>query len=479
MTEPDIVAWDQTLTPLSDPENVMFVLVDPDSEEERDRPPPSTWVLPDTPTKVMDETAVVAAADVMTGAMIAFVPSVEDADRLALEGYEPPTELHVTSVYLGDAVDIGDDVRADIVAVLTELADSLEPIVANVFGVSILNPTGDEPYLVLNVGGADLWGAQEIISGLADDYHWASDEQHSPWLAHITLGYMDDPREVMTDAVLGRVGPIMLDRVRVAFAGVVTDIPLGDGLAAAAVNTAFHMPGKHNQATHGRGGASSGELSAGERLNAGKSLDMSDPEHAAIASGIHSWATTHAGGGVMSRDDEQFKGEIADAIHNPGAQTRGAQFTRTVAGAPATAPVLHRGMADVPDHKIPQAGDVFDLGPTSFTSDRRVAEGFARPKFNDLGSGTMVTMRVAKGSHALNVERAVPKAYRGEKEHVALGRYHVTSRKESTVTVTAQDGKKRSVTHIELELTQVDDSMPITHITSAPRVIDANELYGN
>lgn len=475
MTSPQ---WDQSVTPLTDGENVMFVLVDPAQEKLR----PAAWTPDDGLVPKTDE-LLQAAADVHEGAMIAFVMRPEDAQRLAIDGGEPVEQLHTTSVYLGDAVDIDAQTRMDIIEMMVDCANGCEPIVANVFGFAILNPDGPEPCLVANVGGQELWDVQEMICEIADSQEWTSADAHAPWLAHITLIYEPDPRVSLTDDVLSRTGPIIYDRIRVAFGGVVTDIPLGVGIlqADAFVRQAFHMPGKHNQATHGRGGASSAELSAGERLNAGKDLDMSDPEQAAIAGSIHTWAATSTSStGKTTGDQAKFRSEIADAMQNPHADTPGARFTRTVAGAPATAPVLHRGLADVPDHQIPHEGDVFDIGPTSFSADRGIAEEFARPAFHDLVAGTMVTMRVAKGSHALRIDKVVPKTYQREKEHVALGRYHVTSRRESTKTVKAGDGQKRTVRHIELELTQVDEaSMEPTRTSYTPSTVNITDLYGS
>jgi 2'-5' RNA ligase len=170
--------------------------------------------------------ALIAAADVQTGAMIAFIPREEDAQRLAISDGESTQQLHTTSIYLGDAVDIPNDVRAEIIETMVDCANGCEPIVANVFGFSILNPDGEEPCLVANVGGQELWDAQQMIIEISDEMDWASPDQHQPWLAHITLIYSADPRVSLTDDVLSRTGPIIYDRIRVAFAGVITDIPL-------------------------------------------------------------------------------------------------------------------------------------------------------------------------------------------------------------------------------------------------------------
>lgn len=204
------------------------------------------------PLTHVDEAGFTAAAEVMTGAMVAFIPRAEDAEHLALEGGEPVEQIHCTSIYLGDAVDFDDERRGDIIAQLTDIASSIGPIVANVFGVAIFNPSGDEPCFVYIVGGQELSDAQDVIYEMSEDDDWRQADQHQPWIAHITGGYDAEPRKWMTDDVMARTGPILFDRIRVAFGGVNTDIPLGDEAAITAAVEQFHLQGKHNQLAHGK-----------------------------------------------------------------------------------------------------------------------------------------------------------------------------------------------------------------------------------
>jgi len=310
-----------------------------------------------TPKSVLADGSLTAAADVQTGAMIAFAPSVEDAMRLAIDGGDPVDELHCTVLYLGDAVDFDDEQQAAIIGAMKEVGAAMVPIVATVFGFAILNPDGPETCLVANVGGGDLDEGFEIIDGIIDETGINIAEQHEPRLAHITLGYDDDPRRWLTDELYTRQGPILLSTLRVAFAGVVTDIPLGQTLTAAAEVATFHLEGKHNQSTHGRGGiaehASAPEVRAAYTLNEGGTLGGTGAE-GEISDGIRGF-TGHNGG---------FNGGTIDPHER---SSRGA-FVRTVAAAPPTAPKLHRGMTDVPPGKVPREGETFDLGPSSFSS---------------------------------------------------------------------------------------------------------------
>lgn len=244
-----------------------------------------------------------------------------------------------------------------------------------------------------------------------------------------------------------------------------------DDVTAAA--QAFHLPGQHNQDTHGRGGASPSEIGAADRLAKGKRLDESDPEHAEIAGGLRAWT----GGGS---EGAQLRSEMMAARTHPDANTRGAKFTRVVAAAPAGAPELHRGMGDVADNKIPRQGDVFDLGPTSFTKSTKVRDRFSQPGDDSYGAGTRVHMKVSKGSRAVQTSHYAPKQYADEEEFVGMGRYHVVSRRESTSTVKTKNGRTRNVKTVELDVVQLDEHnhMPITFTPHETTVIGVNELYG-
>lgn len=164
-------------------------------------------------------------ADEHTGAMIALVPSSVDLDRLALSGGEGREELHLTLYYLGDAAGWTAGQRAMLTAAITDTVVMEPAIEATGFGAALWNPLGDEPAVVLNVGGDVLNRVRGVIYDLMMAV-WDTEipEQHSPWVPHICLAYTADPAVVT--AALERVGPIRFDRVRLAWAGETTDIPL-------------------------------------------------------------------------------------------------------------------------------------------------------------------------------------------------------------------------------------------------------------
>lgn len=221
----------------------------------------------DNPSVVFDaepDEVLVAAADVHNGAMVALIPAFEDLERLELEGGEPLGELHITAFYLGEAEHVDDQTRTDIIATLEEMLADQDVIEAVVFGVGIFNPTGDEPALILNVAGGGLESIRDVIEEALDDADARVPMQHHPWVPHITIAYdtEDNPLKIDSEDIAPqRMGPITIDRVRVAFGGQTTDIPLGLNVIASAERV-FHMSGKHDQSTHGRGTSGEAALSS-------------------------------------------------------------------------------------------------------------------------------------------------------------------------------------------------------------------------
>lgn len=172
-----------------------------------------------------------------SGAMIALVPSREDAERLAdaddgAEGALPVDELHVTLAYLGKAASFGPDARADVMNRVRAAFRGLGPVEARGFNIALFNPGGEEPCIVLGMGGEGLseahTAAGRALKGI--DYP----DPHEPWCAHLTLAYTGDASRV--EDYTDRVGPVVFDRVRVAFGGEVFDLPLREPSAREAVS---------------------------------------------------------------------------------------------------------------------------------------------------------------------------------------------------------------------------------------------------
>lgn len=178
----------------------------------------------------------VAAAEVHTGAMIALVPSAADRRRLVAGGGEPLGQLHTTLVYLGEADEISDDVQRAIVARLRSLiVDApLAKFEAEGFAISVFNPPGHvkadgkdrDTCIVLGVGGAEIDRLHTLVANTINHIDGLQlPEQHKPWVPHITLMYTDDAVTQLWK-LADRVGSVTYDKLRIAFAGDVVDVPL-------------------------------------------------------------------------------------------------------------------------------------------------------------------------------------------------------------------------------------------------------------
>lgn len=190
-------------------------------------------------------TAADVPTEVHTSGMIALIPEDRELDRLSLEGGEPREELHVTLLFLGDVEELPDDVYANLKQELASRAEDLTLLEGDAFAVSHFNPHGEDPCVVLQVGGAwlnDVRGeARQAVHNAVEAEGpldaWNLPEQHQPWVPHVTLAY--DPIPEHFDGATERTGPIVFDRLRLAVGDEVTDFDLsGDTVLVAAAGEA-------------------------------------------------------------------------------------------------------------------------------------------------------------------------------------------------------------------------------------------------
>lgn len=204
---------------------------------------PNATSLPEQDSdEMVSETELTATAEVHTGAMIALVPTEEDAQRIAMDGGEDPDQLHVTLMYLGEAAMIPPEVRENLIDCVASCVGEMPTIVGDIFAVNLFNPEpgqaitagGKDPCVVWGVGGDLIASVHEKISHDVEVlYKYGTGgmqlhPQHKPWVAHITATYVSSDDEVDLSAFVDRVGPITFDRIRLAFGGENYDIPLGE-----------------------------------------------------------------------------------------------------------------------------------------------------------------------------------------------------------------------------------------------------------
>lgn len=160
-----------------------------------------------------------------TGAMIALRPRQDHIDRLALADGEAPEELHTTILFLGKASDYSYDTRARIINAMREVALRHRFVTANGFGINSWNAQGETPCIVLGVSGSEMVDIYNGIVGALQGFDLLQvPKQHEPWQPHITLKYTDDFSEVPD--LVDLQGEVVYDAIRVAFGGIVDDIPL-------------------------------------------------------------------------------------------------------------------------------------------------------------------------------------------------------------------------------------------------------------
>lgn len=148
----------------------------------------------------------VTVSDEHTGSMIAFLPS--DPHGLAVDGGDPPSELHVTCVYMGDdhAAFTAQDRHAT--AVVLELLGH-GPVQATVTAVQTLG-SNEPPATVMMLDAPELHTLRgRIKTALVNAGVPVPEDTYPEYLPHLTLGYGLDPAEHQH-----RVGEIItLDRV--------------------------------------------------------------------------------------------------------------------------------------------------------------------------------------------------------------------------------------------------------------------------
>ncbi|HZE01515.1 MAG TPA: hypothetical protein VE155_07095 [Pseudonocardiaceae bacterium] len=169
-----------------------------------------------------------------TGGMLALIP--DNAGALALDGGEPASELHLTLLFLGDDVTTwpagaGDRLRQ----LVTASAPSLDPVDARIIGPALFNPDGGPdgdrtPCLVLMVSDAPGLDALRTwanwTTSTYDDYP-DPPAQHEPYLPHVTVAVDPDSDAVGVSAQT-YTGPVRFSTLRLALAGDVLDMPLGN-----------------------------------------------------------------------------------------------------------------------------------------------------------------------------------------------------------------------------------------------------------
>jgi hypothetical protein len=247
--------------------------------------------------------------------MVALVPSVKDASRLAIKGGEVTSELHLTLAYLGpDAAAWDDHARGELIGFLQSMITSGDfgdwgVFTAKIFGAAHWNAGSPDPSWVWSVGDTPDDDTIDHDGDALEDYHELVYEAlesghdhpplpapHSPWVAHICAAYTDDLS--LLPEMEKRLGPVTFDRLRVSFGDDDdTEIPLNRDVALRAAGdparVTHRRPTETETASHVDFGAQDAQwhsavdslTSAWNAVLAAQHADLHDQVAAAVDSG--------------------------------------------------------------------------------------------------------------------------------------------------------------------------------------------------
>lgn len=114
-----------------------------------------------------------------TSGMIALRPA--DPEALTVDGGDPPEDLHVTMVFLGD--EVTDEAHQAAAEAAQRVAGDIPgPFTARVAGYGVL---GGEDACVVFLNGDGFAAVRDAL----DAAELAAPEQWAPWICHMTIGY--------------------------------------------------------------------------------------------------------------------------------------------------------------------------------------------------------------------------------------------------------------------------------------------------
>lgn len=201
-------------------------------------------------------------------------------------------------------------------------------------------------------------------------------------------------------------------------------------------DTEHHNPGTHDQRTHGTGGggtfgAVAGRLDKSGGYDKAKSAKLrADLAKTTEGQSVLDAADTWAGTG-----SSEMRGEAQAWLEGGDDTTPGAVLAQTIGDSAPRDEQLYRGVftnSIDESEGLFQAGSTHDLPPSSFTTDRSVADEFA-------GNRTPMVFEVEPGSRSLNMEAlSEGEGFASERERISMGQYEITgTRRES---INGQDG---------------------------------------
>lgn len=187
-------------------------------------------IVEPTTTQATDAGVRLAEFKEHDGAMIALYPSDEDSSKIAaavsaVDWPEGSTisalnELHLTLAYLGKAVDITDERKAEILNASAKLATNSLPD-PRFNGIARFNGSDEDGDAIV------VLLSEPKLNEFAMRARSIGDESDHPFLPHMTLAYI--PKDAPTPTVKPMFENVHLDRLCVVFAGLKNEYRVGGG----------------------------------------------------------------------------------------------------------------------------------------------------------------------------------------------------------------------------------------------------------
>ncbi len=137
-----------------------------------------------------------------TSAMVAFYLDDVIAQKLALNGYEKPEDLHVTLALLDDADQFSPDDCCELYGVVQHFAESAQTISGSISGIGRFTsvPDGQKTPLYASVDCPDLPAFRQNLVQALDDGGFSVEMTHG-YTPHITLAYLPEDAQLPVETV--------------------------------------------------------------------------------------------------------------------------------------------------------------------------------------------------------------------------------------------------------------------------------------
>jgi hypothetical protein len=138
---------------------------------------------------------------------------------------------------LGDADDVSDSQRDDILESANQAAGELSAGTQHAFGYAVLDPREER-----GSSAAVLLVEGELVVDARDRFAELDTSADPLWLPHVTVADPEALDRTVADALSDKTGDVVFDRLRVMFGNETTDYPLAgaDDLTASGVSKAEH-----------------------------------------------------------------------------------------------------------------------------------------------------------------------------------------------------------------------------------------------